>query len=75
MKKIATISAVPGGSPSDFVWTWQSADEGSTPSRCFSFYFDCLTDARNHGYRVDRSVGCGPMAPSGAPFTLKVAGD
>jgi hypothetical protein len=54
------IYPVPSGSRQGFVWEWSSVSEPATSKRCFDMFFDCLEDARRHGYEphfLDRGVG------------------
>ena len=49
--KVAYVYAVLGATT--FTWSWRSADEKQHSSTTFPFYFDCLQDARNHGYTAE----------------------
>jgi hypothetical protein len=51
--------AVVDGTPGGFTWQWRKeAVRGCTTSAPFSFYFDCISDARAKGY-----VGLLPPGP------------
>ena len=54
--------AVKDASPSGFTWQWRKhGADGVTVSAAFSFYFDCLSDARANGYAGTPPGG--PKAP------------
>ncbi|HSQ03634.1 MAG TPA: hypothetical protein VLN59_06355 [Burkholderiales bacterium] len=46
--------ALPTQISSEYVWYWRREKEKGKPeeqsSRTFSFYYECLEDARQHGY-------------------------
>jgi hypothetical protein len=44
------IYPVPSGSGNGFVWEWSAVGEPGKSRRCFEMFFDCLDDARRHGY-------------------------
>ena len=60
LKRVKTVQTypVPSGSRQGFVWQWSSVSEPATSKRCFDMFFDCLEDARRHGYEphFDRGV-------------------
>jgi hypothetical protein len=33
-----------------YVWEWSAVADDSRASACFDMFFDCLEDARRHGY-------------------------
>ena len=38
-----------------FAWKWRSADGKQESKRAFDYYFECLEDARRHGYTAEFS--------------------
>jgi hypothetical protein len=53
------IYPVPSGSGNGFVWEWSSEGDVGSSKRCFELFFDCLDDARKHGYEphfLDRGL-------------------
>jgi hypothetical protein len=69
VKKAKTYTVpAPGGL---FVWKWQDCDTGATSEGAFQLYFDCVTDARGHGYTVELTEAAGDNAPGGAGFRLR----
>jgi hypothetical protein len=64
--KIASIPAAGGA----FSWRWEEYTTDVKSSRTFEHYFDCLADARLHGYDVDLTYAQGAKAPGGAGFNL-----
>jgi hypothetical protein len=53
------IYPVPSGSGNGFVWEWSAVGEAGKSKRCFELFFDCLDDARRHGYEphfLDRGM-------------------
>ena len=73
--KTATISAIPAGEAPGYAWTWRGATDGKTSRSAFAFYFDCVTDARKHGYEVTLTPARGAMAPGGLTYTLAGPGE
>lgn len=57
--------ALPAGTNSAYVWHWLCEnDKGEVElrsARGYAFYYECLEDARRHGY--------GGLPPQGAPAT------
>ena len=49
--KVAYVYAVLG--PTTFTWSWRSADDKQHSAATYSFYFDCLQDARSRGYAAE----------------------
>ena len=37
----------------NFHWGWHSADGRKTSRTVFTYFYDCVLDARRHGYEVD----------------------
>ena len=48
--------AIAANTPTGFTWQWQKAASPTLTSGHFDFYFDCVADARAHGYT-------GPLPP------------
>jgi len=69
--KTATIYAVPAAKNSDFEWKWRCDAEQVGSPKSFTFYYDCLTDAVAHGYRVEMTRAEGLTAPGGAAYELE----
>lgn len=44
------ISVNDGGGRPAFAWKWRSEDNTQESRRSFEYFFNCLTDARRHGY-------------------------
>jgi len=68
--KTATISAKPARDGAAFAWTWRCAADRAVSKTSFDFYYDCLADARKHGYEVEIEQASGIMAPTGSGYTL-----
>jgi hypothetical protein len=47
-----------------FLWKWRSAEGDRVSNASFNFYFDCVTDARRHGYEPDMPANSN-VFPSG----------
>jgi hypothetical protein len=47
-----TIDAVPKPAGA-FEWQWRATDGTRSSKRPFRYFYECLQDARQHGYRVD----------------------
>lgn len=68
--KQAEIYSIPVRHEPGYAWKWR-AIAGKTESRkSFDFYFDCLGDARDHGYDVELTHAIGNTAPGGASHKL-----
>lgn len=39
-----------------FAWKWRSADGKHESKKSFDYYFECLEDARRHGYTAEFSA-------------------
>lgn len=74
MKK-ATISAAPIRQSGGYAWSWHCPADGASSKTTFPHYFECLTDAREHGYEVDPTQATGMTAPGGARYSLRGQGD
>lgn len=70
MKK-AHICSKPSGHPPGFVWQWEAADGSAASRDRFDLYYDCVCDAREHGYEVELTHAHGNTAPGGADFRLQ----
>jgi hypothetical protein len=69
MKK-AEIYSIPVKHQPGYAWKWRTLT-GKTESRAsFGFYFDCLGDARDHGYDIELTQAIGTNAPGGARHKL-----
>lgn len=44
------IYPLPSGSGHGYVWEWAAVTDTAKSGRCFELFFDCLDDARRHGY-------------------------
>jgi hypothetical protein len=73
--KTATISAIPVGETPGYAWTWRSNTDNATGASAFAYYFDCVTDARNHGYDVNLAAARGAMTSDRARYALFGAGE
>ena len=72
--KTATISSVPSRQAPGYAWAWHCAADSANSTAAFGFYYDCVVDARGHGYGVDPVQPHGPMAPGGARYALPAPG-
>ena len=68
MKK-ATITAAAAGERA-LAWSWRSSSDDATSDQSFAYYYECLIDAREHGYSVDPVYASGATAPGGAAYSL-----
>ena len=68
--KTATIRAISAGDAPGYAWKWVSTSDREQSSTVFAYYFDCVTDARQHGYEVELTRAHGEMAPGGAGYAL-----
>ena len=73
--KTATISASVAGDPSGLAWTWRCDADKTSSTGSFAFYYDCVSDARKHGYDVELTHAHGANAPAGVPYRLKRQGE
>ena len=60
--KVAVIFSVPMKTSSGFCWRWRS-DDGNDSKESFTFYYDCLANARENGYVVKPTPAHGHTAP------------
>ena len=49
--------AILAATPRGFTWHWQRQGTKTVTSAAFDFYFDCISDARRHGYRGELPPG------------------
>ena len=73
--KTAEISAIPAGEAPGYAWTWRCSADNRASKSAFTFYYDCVMDAKKHGYEVDLVKPLGATAPGGAGFRLSGTGD
>jgi hypothetical protein len=69
--KTATICARSRDAAPGYEWVWRCNTDGVVSTSAFDFYYDCITDARNHGYDVGRTSAHGNSAPGGAGYRLR----
>lgn len=69
--KTAKIYSLPAGGETGYAWKWTCEEQGVTSKNTFALYYDCLSDAREHGYHVELTQAHGATAPAGAGYTLK----
>ena len=63
--KTATVCAVSAGEAPGYAWIWRSASHNAKSASAFRYYYDAVSDAREHGYTVEMTQGHGAMAPGG----------
>jgi hypothetical protein len=68
--KTATMSARPTHTADGFAWSWRCAADDTASTRTFAYFYECLTDAREHGYDVEPVHASGIMAPGGPQYDL-----
>jgi hypothetical protein len=57
--KPCEIYPVPSGGGNGFVWEWSAVGEIGRSKCCFDLFYECLDDARTHGYEphfLDRGL-------------------
>ena len=59
--KIAVIFSIPSTTDAGCWWRWRSADGSIDSTPQFADYYDCVADARTHGYE------CSPLLPPARP--------
>jgi hypothetical protein len=74
MKKTAAIFAVPSSDAFGFAWSWRCAADHTSSATSFAFYYDCMNDARRHGYDIAPVQAHGVMAPAGSTFRVSGPG-
>ena len=68
--KIAEIFATSAGAEPGYIWKWRCRTTNATSAQSFPLYFDCVLDAREHGYEVELTRAQGNSAPGGAGYAL-----
>jgi hypothetical protein len=68
--KTATIHAISAGEAPGYAWTWTCGSDKTRSATAFAYYYDCVTDARKHGYVVELARAHGAMAPEGVGYAL-----
>jgi hypothetical protein len=63
--KPAVIFSVPMAKTAGFCWRWRSADGQADSMECFTYYYDCVADARANGYDVQHQKLRDEAAPYG----------
>jgi hypothetical protein len=66
----AVIYSVSTGNNSEFQWKWRCESENRESAASFALYYDCLSDARARGYRVEAMEARGDSAPGGPGYSL-----
>ena len=66
----AEILPVPAGHANGYVWKWRCNEPKAESKTTFTLYYDCLSDARKHGYAVDLTQAHGLTAPGGAQHNM-----
>ena len=72
--KTATIYAVAQGGEPAYAWKWRCDEQGKHSAKTFTYYYDCLTDAREHGYAVELAPAH-DLTDSPLGHSLPAAGD
>lgn len=67
--KIATIYATKKDGAGGYSWRWRCDSDGTTSATPFEFYYDCVTDAREHGCVLEPKTVRGIMAPGGEQYS------
>jgi hypothetical protein len=63
MVKVVRLVAVSTPDAHGFGWKWQSADGEHKSREVFTYFHDCMEDARRKGYEVDLWKAKGQTAP------------
>ena len=69
--KRAEIYTVPAGREPGYSWKWRECGGTITSAESFPMYYECLSDARSHGYEVELTHAQGNTSPGGAEFKLR----
>ena len=69
--KRAEIVPVPAGHAHGYTWKWRCIDSKTVSKTDFALYYDCVTDARKHGFEVELQQAHGLTAPGGARQNLE----
>ena len=68
--QLAQIVPIAAADPHGFAWKWRCVASKAESKQAFSLYYDCVCDARKHGYQVDLPRAHGLTAPGGAAHKL-----
>ena len=49
----AIVRPVPARTEQGYRWQWRSVDGACVSANAFDLFYDCLDDARKHGYEVE----------------------
>jgi hypothetical protein len=52
--RLVEIVHVPARGRFGYKWRWRSEDRATRSERSFDLYYECVEDARAHGYEVKR---------------------
>lgn len=69
--KQAEIVPVPAVYAPGYSWKWRCIDTKGESETAFALFFDCVSDARKHGYDVKLKQAQGLTAPGGAEHKTK----
>ena len=61
----ADIVPIPAGHAHGYLWKWRCAKSKAESKTAFTLYYDCVIDARKHGYDVELTHAQGLTAPGG----------
>jgi hypothetical protein len=70
MKK-ARICSIAAATDAGYVWRWQDCSNLAVSASTYDMYFECVEDARKHGYSVELTYASGQNAPGGEAFRLQ----
>src|SRR5688572_30765925 len=62
--RMCKIYPIHAGDKHGFKWEWRSEGCERRSSRKFDFFYDCMEDARSHGFRVILPQPTGDTAPA-----------
>jgi hypothetical protein len=62
--RICKLYPVHAASSPEFKWEWRSDDCGRRSGRKFDFFYDCMADARSHGFKPILPQPTGDSAPA-----------
>jgi hypothetical protein len=73
--KTALILSVRANGPHQFCWTWRAEHGADQSQKTFTYFYDCLDDARQAGYtcRFERNAAAPHVKPS-LPNARRTAG-
>ena len=72
--KTATIYAVGQGGDAGYAWKWRCDKKNASSAKTFAYYYDCLSDAREHGYAVELAPA-NDLTSTTLGHSLPAAGD